>query len=107
MVYVLEKTQEFFSAYRSFLIDLGFQDIEIDFFGRVVDENGEPVKGKEEDINNYVDKHYYFQSNKDRVDVVFGRDKIFMIVYLSKSDSQEDISALLSKICTVDSSHLQ
>lgn len=102
MVYVLEKDQEFFSACRSFLEDLGFEDIEIDFFGRVVDENGEPIKTQEDDITTYVDKHYYFQSNKGRVDVVFGKDKIFLVVYSSKTDSQEEIALLLSKICTFD-----
>ena len=102
MVYVLEKEQEFFSACRSFLEDIGFEDIEIDFFGRVVDENGEPIKTQDEDINNYVDRHYYFQSSKGRVDVVFGKDRIFLVVYSSKTDSQEEISVLLSKICTFD-----
>ncbi len=95
IIYVLEKNQEFFSAYKKFLNNLGFMDIEIDFLGSGINADGEAA-GREEDINEYIDRHYYFQRENDRVDVIFGKDRIFLVVSF-RPDNREDINNLLEK----------
>ena len=101
--YELEKRQEFFSGFRKLLVDLDFGDessnIEIYGFGRPSGDDGEPILTKEDDIAKYIDRHYYFENDSFRVDVIFGKEKIFLIINSDK-DRQEKISEKVQKFCS-------
>ncbi|MFH0936137.1 MAG: hypothetical protein V1815_00470 [Candidatus Woesearchaeota archaeon] len=101
--YEIEKNQKFFSGFRKLLVDLGFgeesSNIEIYGFGRPSGDDGEPILTKEENINDYVDKHSYFENNEFRIDLVFGKKKIFLIINSDK-DKQEKISEKVQKFCS-------
>ncbi|MDP2925790.1 MAG: hypothetical protein Q8N99_05455 [Nanoarchaeota archaeon] len=101
--YELENKQEFFSGFRKLLVDLGFgeesSNIEIYSFGRPPGDDGEYILTKEEDINDYIDRHFYFENNNFRIDVVFGKKKIFLVINSDK-DKQEKISEKVQKFCS-------
>jgi len=96
--FILSKEQQFFSEFRQFLIDLGFDKDEFDVykFGRPLDDQCEPIENKEDDIKNYTDKHFYFHNDQYDIDVVFGKDRIFVSIN-TKEDRQEEISEKLKK----------
>ena len=97
--YLIEKKQSFFQGFRKFLLDLGFENnVLIYGFGRPSDKEGEPNESKEDNIEDYVDKQFYFGNQEYKVDVIFGKNKVFMIIN-SKSDKQEEISQSIQKFC--------
>src|SRR3990172_6351409 len=100
--YVLEKKQEFFTGFRQFLEDLGLgrkdSTYEIYSFGRPEDGMGEPITTKEEEIKFYIDKHFYFENKEYFIDVVFGNDRIFLMIH-SKHDKEKEISEKIQKFC--------
>ncbi|MSS74050.1 hypothetical protein EXS72_00215 [Candidatus Pacearchaeota archaeon] len=100
--YELKKEQDFLSGFRKCLVDMGFGEekynIEIYGFGRPNDKDAEPDTSKEEDIKDYIDKHYFFQNNEFMIDLVFGKDKIFLMV-ASKKNKQQEISKKVQKFC--------
>jgi len=99
--YILEKIQDFLSGFRKFLLDIGFteSDFEAYSFGRPDDKYGEPDTTKEEDISKYVDKDYFFVNENFRVELIFGKDRIFLII-LTTEDKQKEISEKIKKFCT-------
>ncbi len=87
------KEQQFFSICRKFLLNLGFEKDEwIESFGRPFNkEINEYILDKEENIGKYVDVSDHF-SNKDyAINIIFGKDKIFLIIN-TKIDKQKEIS---------------
>jgi hypothetical protein len=98
--YILEKIQDFLSGFRKFLLDIGFteSDFEAYSFGRPQDKEGEPDITKEEDIIEYVDKDYFFANENYGVDLIFGKDMIFLIIS-TKEDKQKEISEKVQKFC--------
>ena len=101
--YELEKKQEFFSGFRKLLMDFGFGDessnIEIYGFGRPSGDDGEPILTEEEDINKYIDRHFYFENENFRIDIIFGNEKIFLIINSDK-DKQDKVSEKVQKFCS-------
>jgi hypothetical protein len=100
-LYVLAKDQAFFSGFRMFLVDLGFdhERVDISSLGRPIDEFGEPDTSREEDISLYVDKRSFFENKEYTIDVVFGKDRIFVII-ASYRDKQDQIVKSISTFCT-------
>jgi len=98
--YILEKKQEFFKYFRKFLSDLDFGDedsnVEIYGFGRPNDDQGEPIKSKEDNINDYSDQYFLFRSEGYVIDVIFGEERIFVIVSF-KEDKQEEVNNKILK----------
>ena len=106
VVYALEKKQEFFFGFRKFLEALGFGDENSDpgiyGFGRSLDNDGEPITSKEDDIDKYVDKHYSFRDDKYIIDVIFSAKKVYMIIS-TKKDRQDEISKQINDFCSFES----
>jgi hypothetical protein len=102
--YTLMKKQEFFSGFHRFLVDLGFDESRSDVstFGRPLDDDGEPDMSKEEDITIYIDKRAFFENKEYVIDVVFGKDRIFVII-ASYRDKQVEIVKNMGKFCTFGS----
>lgn len=101
----LEKKQEFFSGFRKLLVELGFEENSnpvIYSFGRPQDKMGEPIMNKEDDIQKYVDEHDFFNNDSYFIDVIFGKDKIFLIVN-SNEDKLQEFYAKLEKIAIFNS----
>jgi len=97
--YILPKKQKFFSFFRQFLLDLGIKKFEADSFARPLDKKfAEPIFDKEDNIKKYVDVHYSFVDGKKQylVDLVFGKNSIFLIIF-TKKDKQDEISKLINK----------
>jgi|TARA_Y100000310_G_C19976503_1_gene487825 hypothetical protein len=101
--YELGKEQDFFSGFRKFLVNMEFgeenSNYEIYSFGRPDDKDHEPDTSKEENIKDYVDKHYFYQNDKYMIDLVFGKEKIFLMI-ASKKDKQQEISEKVQKFCS-------
>ena len=101
--YILEKKQEFLSGFRKFLVDIGFgeesSNFEIYSFARPLDKDGEPDASKEISISKLVDQHYFFQNNDYMIDLVIGKQKIFLMISTTK-DRQEEISVKVQKFCS-------
>ena len=98
-VYVLGKKQEFFKAFRNLLADFQTEEgtlLDRELFGRQVDSHGEPDESKEEDIESVRDQHHFFQNAEDKIDVIFGNDRVFLIFNTSK-DKQDEISRMVQK----------
>ncbi len=97
----LEKVQEFVSGFRKFLVDIGFDehDVGVYSFGRPVDEHGEPDENKEDDVKNYVDKRFGFDNDEYTIDVVFGKENIFVMIF-TKINRQKEIVEGMSKFCS-------
>ena len=106
--YILEKKQEFFAGFRKFLVDMGVgaetgggnedTNVEIYSFGRPFDKDGEPIVSEEDNIGKYIDLHYSYKTKKYFIDLVFGKEKIFLVVF-SKDDYQQEIQNNLGKFC--------
>ena len=101
--FILDKKQEFVKGFRQFLIDLGFTGfyVDTDHFGRTFDKSGNIIYGKDADISRYVDEHFYFQYGQYNIDLVTGKNKMFLTIY-SKTDKQKKISKLLGKFCVFE-----
>ncbi len=103
--YCLEKRQEFFGYFRKFLINLGFEERNrsVCEFGRPIyfDKDNYPQSDetKEDKIEDYVDDHVPIQGKEDRVDTIFGKSRIFLIIF-TKSDKQNKITQELKKFCS-------
>lgn len=90
-VYVFRKNQEFIPTIARFLLDLGCKDYDLSCFFIPDKKYGEPIYGKYEKISKFKDKHYFFVLNDFKIDLVFGNNKIFLIIN-TKSDKQQFIS---------------
>ena len=101
--YNLEKKQEFFAGFRKLLTELGFgrEDSNpiINRFGRPTDSMGEAIQTKEDDIKEYVDRHEFFDNKDYMIDIVFGKERIFLII-ATKRDRQQEISQKVQKFCS-------
>jgi len=101
--YELKKEQDLFQGFRKFLVGMGFgeesSNIEIYGFGRPDDGHHDPDTSKEEDIKDYVDEHYFFQNDEFMIDLIFGKEKIFLMV-ASKKDKQQEINEKVRKFCS-------
>ncbi len=81
--YCLEKRQEFFGYFRKFLINLGFEErsSSVCEFGRPIyfDKDNYPQSDetKEDKIENYVDDHTFIWNKEYKIDIVFGKSRIF------------------------------
>ena len=100
-IFTLEKKQEFFSGFRKFLIDMGFDEngIPVYSFGRPFDEEGEPDLKKEKDINELVDIYDYFEDVNIFIIIFYGLNRIFLTI-ITKEDRQEEIMNYLNKFCS-------
>lgn len=97
--FIFPKKQELFKILRQFLLDAGVKKFDADSFARPTDEkHGEPIYDKEDDIKDYVDKHYSFSDEAGEyvIEIIFGKDKTFLIIF-SKVDRQEEISNIMNK----------
>jgi len=100
--YVFKKEQEFIQGFRQFLLDIGFKQFDIitSHFGYVMDKDGNPIISEDIDIQEYEDEQFFFQNEEYKIDLVFGKDKIFLIIY-TKEDKQQEISEKLHKFSTM------
>ena len=91
-VYTFRKNQEFIPAIMKFLLDLGCKDDNVPRFFYVSDKKyGEPISGKYRKISEFEDQHYFFKLKDFGIDLVFAKNKVFLIIN-TKSDKQEFIS---------------
>ena len=97
--YIFPKTQNFFSLIRNLLKELGFENEKYEDFGRPVDRYSEPIFDKEENINEFTDTNQSFENKEYFIEIIFGKDKIFLTIHTEK-DRQQKIAKLLSKLIT-------
>ena len=102
IVYVVEKKQEFFKSFRKFVRNLDVNlthNIEFSEFGSKSNDEASSDYGVDVDIKEYVDRIFHFSNGGKSIysiDVVFGKDRIFIIIY-TQEDKQNKISKLLNK----------
>lgn len=94
--FIFSKHQDFFEIARKLLDKLGFEEKEYGYLGRPLDKNHEPINNKDDDINKYTDVRYAYGEDCF-VEIVFGKEKIFLLIH-TKKDSQEIISAVLKEL---------
>ena len=95
--YVFPKEQVFFTVARQLLKSLGFKEYEYSAFGSLIDKKwGEPIPNKEENIKNYIDDRYSFKNKEYHVEIVFGKEKIFLMIHTEK-DEQQKLARLIKK----------
>ena len=92
---VFPKKQEIFSFLREFLKNFGIEGSEAEGIGRPIDKIGEYNIKKELKIRNYSDKYVYFQTKDYDIDIVFGKNRVFMFIH-TKKDMQNALSKLIN-----------
>ncbi len=97
--YLFFKTQEFFPFMRNLLKDLGFDISTYESFGRPTDKKyGEPIQDQEEEIKKYTDEKFKFQNDEYFIEVIFGKNKVFLMIH-TESDRQSKLIDILNKYC--------
>lgn len=95
--YIFKKSQAIFAIVRGLLKELGFKKFEVEAFGRPLDKKwGEPIYNKEGKIKDYTDKRYMFEEKEYHIEIVFGKDRVFLMIHTEK-DRQRKLSKFLSK----------
>lgn len=95
--YIFPKTQEVFTLIRELLKWLKFPEYEWDGFGRPRDKKwGESIYDEEENIKKYVDVRCAFENDGYYIEVVFGKDKVFLMIHTDKN-RQQKLSRFLRK----------
>jgi hypothetical protein len=95
--YIFHKTQQLFSIIRDLLKELGFEKYEWDAFGRPEDpEYHEPIFDQENNIGDYNDRRTSYEKNEYYIEIIFGRDKVFLMIHTQK-DRQQKIVDILGK----------
>jgi len=95
--YTFPKRQEFFEIARSFLKELGFKDYEWISFGRPCDKKWrEPLLNKENRINACVDERHVFGNEEYFIEIIFGKEKVFVLIHTEK-DRQQKIANIMKK----------
>ncbi|MEK6903746.1 MAG: hypothetical protein AABW64_03820 [Nanoarchaeota archaeon] len=70
---------------------------EWDAFGRPEDsQSHEPMFNQEKNIKTYTDLRTAFEQDEYYVEIVFGKDKVFLMVHTEK-DRQQKIANILSR----------
>jgi hypothetical protein len=96
--YIFNKQQDFFRFFRSFLLELELEKMHIEKFGRPLDKKWkEPMLNKEDDIRDYVDTMKSFETKEYNINLVFGKEKIFMFIY-TKHNKQQKISKIIFRL---------
>lgn len=95
---IFPKEQKFFRIFKKFLIKLGFEKSEqIQEFGIPFNEKEyEYAYKKEENIKKNIDISHNFRNKYYSIDVVFGKNKIF-VIFNYKRDKQQFISECLEE----------
>ncbi len=96
----LEKKQSFFKNFRNFLTELNFASVDIENFGYELDEECLPTS-KEKDISKLIDKHGFFKNDDYNIDIISGKNSIFVIIS-TKSDKQKELSEKILKFADFD-----
>ncbi len=95
--YIFPKKKEVFEIIRNLLRELGFEECEWEHFGRPIDKKqGEPILNKEENIKKYIDERIGFDNEEYSIEVIFGKDKVFLIIH-TETNKQQKISKILDK----------
>lgn len=96
--YIFAKRQEFFALARGLLKKVGFQhEYEWNTLGRPVDKKcGDIIFKEEENIEEYIDRREVFEREGYFIEIVFGKDKVFLMIH-TEEDKQEELSSFLSK----------
>ena len=105
--YIFPKTQKFFSVIRALLKELDFKTYKTykwdtvgwkwNAFGRPVDKKwGEPIYNKEEDIKKYIDRRYVFEKDEYLIEIVFGKEKVFLMIHTDK-DKQQKLAKFMNR----------
>nr|MBI4156736.1 hypothetical protein [Candidatus Woesearchaeota archaeon] len=96
--YIFPKEQVFFKLARQLLDGLGFEKHDYSAFGIPIDKKwGEPIPNKEENIKNYIDSRYSFKNKEYYVDIIFGKEKIFLMIHTEK-DEQQKLARLIKRL---------
>ena len=92
--YVIPKKQDFFRIAREIMKELKMIPLEYESFGRPLDKNGEPRFGKEDRVKEYTDRIYHFENKNHLMEIVFGKDRIFLQIH---SKNPKKISEMMLK----------
>ena len=94
--YIFKKEQTFFEMVRHLTKEL--HTGEGDIFGLSKDKWGGIIWDKEENIRRYTDERFSFEDEAKEyyVEVVFGKDRVFLMIH-TKKDEQQKIAGILNK----------
>jgi len=96
--YEFPKVQEVFTIVRALLMELRFSQYIWDAFGRPKGKQYlEPSFDKEDDIKlaKYLDTRYSFEEKGNQLEVIFGKDKVFLSIY-GDAETQKKVSKTLN-----------
>ena len=95
---IFPKVQQFFPFFRKMLKALGEDGETAEGFGRPMKRNNYEYNLKKEyKINRHTDKHYYFIAGDYLIEVVFGKNRIFVSIH-TKKDRQKEIARIIKKL---------
>ncbi len=94
--FTFPKEQQFFEIFRKFVYKLDILDEEALNFGKISNEKEYEYTDKEEDIKKFTDQIIYFVNKEYSVDIIAGKDKIFLIIH-SRKNRQQLISRYLEE----------
>jgi hypothetical protein len=95
--YTFPKKQAVFGIVRELLKELGEPYYEWNAFGRPRDKKWwESIYSEEEDVEGYTDRSFAFEGKDCYIEIVFGKERVFLMVHTEK-DMQKKITKILSK----------
>lgn len=95
--YIFSKRQKFFEIIRELLKWLKFKKYDWDAFGRPIDKKfKEPIFSKEDNIKTYTDEKYIFEKEEYYIEIIFGKDNVFLMIHTEK-DRQQKLSKFLNQ----------
>ncbi|MBU0980855.1 MAG: hypothetical protein KJ709_08690 [Nanoarchaeota archaeon] len=94
--YTFRKEQVILLVIRNLLEELRFEGSESESFGRPEDKDGNPIFNEVDDVKDYIDRRFKFEKEGYYIEVIFGKDKVFLSVH-SDEDMQDEITAILRK----------
>ena len=95
---IVEKSPDFFNWIGNLLYPTFGKGLPDFTYLERVDNEGEVIR-ENKNINDYTDYHENLFSNKDRVDVFYGKSKIFITIYTDLS-KREKLMKTLGEITT-------
>ena len=97
----IEKDESFLEYFREFLHALGFKKHET--AGRLLGllgDSDDNYSAKKYSSKLYQDKYFYFENEKFKINVFFGKERVIVSIFTSQ-DSQKKISKLIMKFCKI------
>jgi hypothetical protein len=98
-VFHIEKNESFLEYFREFLHKLGFKKhITAIELLKLLGDSDDNYSAKKYSNKLYQDKYFYFENEKFKIDVFFGKEVVIVSIF-TPSNNQNKITKLMMKFC--------